>query len=106
MNDELREQFIALYRAALALYGDPEDCDDCADLNDRPCRIHSPETNTLYYEMLASEEILGLCHCGHKRSQHHDEDTTRCRECGCDGFLLDATLPMVPATDGAGKEDQ
>lgn len=78
--------------AIAAAYGDEECCDGC-DALDAPCVLH--RSVALYRAMLAADEALGPCPCGHTRSQHHDEDTTKCRVCECPAFRL--PKPPVPS---------
>jgi len=87
MTKELR----ALRDAVAVLWGNPEDCEDCADIEERgerhePCQIHG--SDRLFMAMRAADEVLGPCRCGHPASQHHDEDTTRCKACDCNAFRL------------------
>ena len=84
--------------AVLSVWGDVEDCHDCyardiATITDKtidgpPCELHG--NDRLYRALLATDELLGPCVCGHARSQHDVEDSTACRMCPetCHGFTL------------------
>ena len=92
-----------LHDAIVALWGHPEDCEFCAACEEHPdlggpCQIHG--SAELFTAILAAEEALGQCRCGHTRSEHHSEDSTACRACStCQGFRL-----PTPPRDPAGKE--
>lgn len=81
-----------LREAALDVFGNPEDCDDCSELGDTPCRIHgvNPVSQRLYKAVEAAEDILGPCVCGHARDQHQSEDARACHKCECRNFRLTA----------------
>ncbi len=82
-----------LYDVAFSLIGFPEDCDDCGDLEDRPCALHGEPSRHLCAALSAVEDLLGPCVCGHTRVQHQDDDERPCKEgCGCESF----SLPPAP----------
>jgi len=83
---DFRSELRALVYACYAVNGDPEDCDDCGDLEDRPCKLHSDVA--FYQAVLQAERALGSCLCGHERDAHHSEDTTRCKTCRCRGYEI------------------
>jgi hypothetical protein len=87
-----------LREAALDAFGNPDDCDDCSELQDNPCRIHSsgPMASRLYRAVLFSEDLLGPCTCGHPRQYHERDDERRCKHCACRSFAL----PPTPETPG------
>lgn len=78
------------YEAVLVVWGDVENCEDCADKseagNDQPCALHGSEL--VYAAILQAQRVLGPCRCGHTSDEHFDEDTTRCRVCDCPAFKL------------------
>lgn len=85
-----------LREAALDVFGDPEDCDDCSELGDTPCRIHgvNPMSQRLLKAIENAEDVLGQCECGHERDEHEPEDHRACRKCACRNFRLPpAVLP-------------
>jgi len=43
-GEDFRSELRALAAACHVLIGDPEDCEDCGDLLDRPCRMHMDPT--------------------------------------------------------------
>lgn len=87
----LRELLEAVYSVCQPY----DDCDDCGDKseagNDEPCAVH--RSSRLFHAVVATEQLLGPCQCGHQRSDHWDEDTTKCRECDCEAFRLPAAEP-------------
>lgn len=96
-NQALREVLVQIERAVGDVWGDVENCEDCAAVDafgegDSACRVHLSQP--LWLAMMAVWEVLGPCPCGHPRSRHRDEDSTACRECACQVFRLptDAAL--------------
>jgi hypothetical protein len=92
------EQALRGFReAALNVFGDWEDCDDCTEENDG-CRIHKgPVGLALCRAVEAAEDVLGPCRCGHLRTDHDDCEGRNCRQCKCASFMLPA--PPTPTQE-------
>lgn len=92
--EKLERVLRMLREAALDVFGDPEDCDDCTELDSTgtACRIHSasPLANNLIKAITATEDALGPCECGHARAAHNEDDLRPCRSCHCRNFRLHA----------------
>lgn len=83
----------AVHDALAKVWGDPEDCDDCAaraDDDGEPCAIHGDRSTALYHAIQDVLELIGPCACGHPKSQHEDVDSTHCKTCDCVRFDLPA----------------
>lgn len=91
-DDALRASARALLEAVYELYGNPEECDDCYELNDSgnndSCALHSSET--LWKAIVGMETVLGPCICGHAVYEHEEDDARHCRilSCHCRTFRL------------------
>jgi len=90
----MRVALLRLRDAALIALGNPEDCDDCGDLDAagecRPCFMHDAGGTALWKAVCAAEDALGPCHCGHMREEHDDEYERRCLQCNCKRFEFGA----------------
>jgi len=88
-----------LYERIFTFAEFPEDCDDCGDLEDKPCRKHGPEFTPVYRAMEAYEDAAGGCQCGHARTRHDPDDSRPCREagCACRNFKLVDSAPQLLA---------
>lgn len=91
----LRSTIRTMRDAIQGILGDPENCEECAALSetgdDSPCRCCASADIWNAYQV--ANEVLGPCECGHKCSEHFDEDTTRCRLCECSMFKLRPVAP-------------
>ena len=78
-----------LYEALAYVWGNEEDCESCAAIEESPCELHG--STRLYNAARTVEEVLGPCRCGHHRMDHHTEDSTACMSCSaCQAFRLPA----------------
>ena len=91
---EVRRTLKRVHDVTLTLVSCHEDCDDCFaqteshESDEEVCRAHGVEGSAVVRALMAARDILGPCVCGHQHQQHESVDSTRCKKCGCDSFII------------------